>query len=145
LLNRFSSISFEQVFDLLLSTSQTTNTTKGSDERDLLFARLFGLHAIMQSSLLFRISLDDFRKLVSECCLLSEKKSWLREPAGWVLLKGIKALAAAKGNTDWMEDGLRATAEIASAGRGRTGWNPEQVALVVFLQSLETVGNKLSL
>jgi DNA polymerase phi len=130
------------VFDLVLSTSQTTNSTKGSDERDLLFARLFGLHAILQSELLSRSSPDDFRRAVSECCLLAEKKSYLREPAGWVLLKSLKALAETSG-VEWREEGLRAAAEIICSSGGRKGWTLEQVALIVGLQALGTVSRNI--
>jgi DNA polymerase phi len=77
----------------------------GQEQRDMYFARLFGLTSIIQSGLLFRqdppayssspaSSLEDFQKVLEELITLGEKKSWFRESCWWSVALALDVLFA---------------------------------------------------
>lgn len=122
---------------------------KGVEERDALFARLFGLGAIIESNLIFRstATLIDFKLVLGELWGLGEKKSWIRESAWFMILKAVKGLLGDEGEkVEWREEAVKAILrrvygydekEEQSAG-SRKGkgmdWTEEKVALSVVLQ-----------
>lgn len=76
---------------------------KGTDERDGLFARLFGLLALIESGCLFASlqqnkSAKEGAEVVGRvmACLveLGGKKGWLRESAWWGVLKALEGAIA---------------------------------------------------
>lgn len=73
---------------------------KGSDERDGLFARLFGLLALIQSGSLFvprQSTTDDAQVLADVLDCLTElggKKGWLRESAWWGIGQALEGVLA---------------------------------------------------
>lgn len=77
----------------------------GQEQRDMYFARLFGLTSIIQSGLLFRqeppaysstpaSSFEDFQKVLQELTALGEKKSWFTESCWWSIGLALDALFA---------------------------------------------------
>ena len=82
----------------------------GQEQRDMYFARLFGLTSIIQSGLLFRqepsaysstpaSSLEDFQRVLEELIALGEKKSWFTESCWWSISLALDALFAS--STPW--------------------------------------------
>jgi len=115
----------------------------GQEERDNLFARLFGITSVIQSGLITRngtlptsstsaSSLGGYESVVTTLVALGEKKSWLRESAWWVLASAIEALA--KSDVEWREQGAEVTLDTIYA-KG-SGWTPEKLALTLKLQAL---------
>ena len=115
----------------------------GQEERDNLFARLFGITSIIQSGLIARngtlttssisaSSLNSYESVVTTLVALGEKKSWLRESAWWVLVSAIGALA--KSDVEWKEQGVQAT--LGTIYAKGSGWTPEKLALTLRLQTL---------
>jgi DNA polymerase phi len=130
----------------------------GQEERDMLFARLFGLTAIIQSGLLLRTSpplppsasapstLESFRSVLDALRTLARAKSWLAEAAYWTIGRAMDHLAAAtEGDVPWREEGIRnlledmfgesssAEGEVPKGGRS---WTPEKLALALRAQML---------
>jgi len=90
---------------LILSYSSPSGKVKGQEERDLLFARLFGLYAVIRSGMLSNESLsqeDDFKRVVETVWLLGRSKTWLRESSGWIIVEAVKLMANSK--VSWKDD-----------------------------------------
>jgi len=128
---------------LILDASKTQGSMSGQEERDNLFARLFGITSVIQSGLITRngtlptsstsaSSLGGYESVVTTLVALGEKKSWLRESAWWVLASAIEALA--KSDVNWREQGVEVTLDTIYA-KG-SGWTPEKLALTLRLQAL---------
>ena len=118
----------------------------GQEERDVLFARLFGLTSIIQSGLLVRqtplptsastsalaSNLVGYKETVSQLLVLGEKKSWLRESAWWTTSLALDALNAS--DVSWKEEAVEAPVEHIFVDNKI--WTPEKVALTLKLQAL---------
>ena len=114
----------------------------GQEERDVLFARLFGLTSVIQSGLLLRDTslpssstaasdLASFKEVLAQLIALGEKKSWLRESAWWSVGLAVDALTASQ--VSWKDDAFDAT--IAAVYSESKMWTPEKVALTLKLQA----------
>ena len=90
----------------------------GQEERDVLFARLFGLTSVIQSGLLLRDTtlpssstvasdLASFKEVLAQLLALGEKKSWLRESAWWSI--GLAVDALVQSDVSWKDEALDAT------------------------------------
>jgi DNA polymerase phi len=115
----------------------------GQEERDVLFARLFGLTSVIQSGLLVRqttlppyastsslaSNLVGYKETLSQLLFLGEKKSWLRESAWWTAGLALDALNTS--DVSWKKEAIEAT--IDSIFVDNT-WTPEKVALAAKLQ-----------
>lgn len=79
--------------DKLVKASQVSSSMKGKELRSVLFGRLFGLQALVNSELLFNSAVSDLDLLISfvrHIVELSAMKSWLRETAMYTLCQFIQ-------------------------------------------------------
>ncbi|WWC68679.1 uncharacterized protein I206_102613 [Kwoniella pini CBS 10737] len=131
LLSRIKTVTTTQVLSLLIRNSQYSKNMKGSDERDMMFARLFGLTSVIQSNSLFSVTAtsNDFAKVVDELVKLGEAKAWMRESAWWILVGAVQGLLDSQ--VTWREQALKQTVEKVLDGNS---WNQEKVALVLMLE-----------
>jgi hypothetical protein len=143
LLSRLETVTCGQIMKLVLDASKTQGSMSGQEERDNLFARLFGITSIIHSGLIARngtlptsststSSLESYELVVTTLVALGEKKSWLRESAWWALVSAIETLA--KSDVEWKEQGVEVTLDTIYA-KG-SGWTPEKLALTLRLQAL---------
>jgi DNA polymerase phi len=143
LLSRLETVTCGQIIKLLLDASKTQGSMSGQEERDNLFARLFGITSIIHSGLIVRndtlptsststSSLESYELAITTLVALGEKKSWLREGAWWALVSAIETLA--KSDVGWKEQGVHLTLDSIYA-KG-SGWTPEKLALTLRLQTL---------
>lgn len=143
LLSRLDTVTCGQILKLLLDASKTQGSMSGQEERDNLFARLFGVTSIIHSGLIVRTgtlptsstsasSLESYELVVTTLIALGEKKSWLREGAWWALASAIENLA--RSDVEWKDQAVRATLDSIHA-KGST-WTPERLALTLRLQAL---------
>lgn len=113
----------------------------GQEERDVLFARLFGLTAIIQSGLLVRqqalstashvsSSLESFVSVLSELLALGEKKSWLKESCWWSV--GLAVDAVHSSVAPWKNDAISTVVKRVFI-EDKT-WTSEKVALYLKMQ-----------
>lgn len=116
---------------------------KGTDERDGLFARLFGLIALVQSGSLFSSIEGKAAKDASEVvgktlsCLveLGGKKGWLRESAWWGV---VQALEGAIGMSEG--EGRKVVLEkMLEVIREEKTFSQEKLALVLILEKADLV------
>ncbi|KAI0933631.1 hypothetical protein AcW1_005407 [Taiwanofungus camphoratus] len=146
LLSRIDTVTCSQILALILDSSKTQGSMTGQEERDVLFARLFGLTAIIRSGLLFRdtplpssassstlaSNLSCYKAVLAQLIALGEKKSWLRESAWWSISLAVDALNGSQ--ISWKEDAVESTT-TAIFLENKT-WTPEKVALTLKLQKL---------
>ncbi|KAF8274212.1 DNA polymerase phi-domain-containing protein [Lactarius quietus] len=158
LLSCVFTISCAQILALVLEVSCTTGNQTGQEERDLLFARLFGLASIVHSGLLIRTHppLPQSASLpsTSESCedvlkalrTLAHSKSWLSEAVYCVVGSALDLLAAARDeDVSWRENVvcvlLKEEFGETSPAEGRAiksgvVWTPEKIALGLRAQRL---------
>ncbi|KAF8212387.1 DNA polymerase phi-domain-containing protein [Mycena galopus ATCC 62051] len=147
LLSRLDTVTCSQILALVMDATKSQGSMTGQEERDVIFARLFGLTAIIQSGLIVRTkplpfsassqtsasSLASFQEAVSNLIALGEKKSWLRESAWWSLALAIDALNASE--VPWREGAFDATVECVFSEN--SAWSPEKVAITLKLQNIQ--------
>ena len=127
--------------NLIIQSTKSQGSITGQEERDILFARLFGITSIVQSGLLLRTtsigtsepskaSLEGFKEIILELIILGEKKSWLRESSWWTIILALDALQDS--NVDWKAEAIELTTQTIV----EKSWSSEKVALVLKLQEL---------
>ncbi|KAG2365801.1 hypothetical protein BDR07DRAFT_1398137 [Suillus spraguei] len=145
LLSRLDTITSAQVISMIVDGSKIQGSMTGQEERDVLFARLFGLATVIHSGLLVRqtplstspssatnsSSLESYKELVNHLLVLAEKKSWLRECAWWTIGQAIDAVI--KSSVPWKEEALVSALEVVY-DREKDFWTPETVAITLKLQ-----------
>jgi len=81
-----------------LNTSQVTNSLKGNEERDFIFAKLFGYIALMKTDRLLSICINEdvlALDILQRILKLQAMKGWLREVISEVLLEFFQLLCNA--------------------------------------------------
>ncbi len=130
-----------------MSSTKITKAISGQEERDILFARLFGITAIIQSGLLVRTdplsqspssstdasSLSAFNEIIAELISISGKKSWLRESVWWSLILALDALY--KSTVSWKEDAFQYVFQVIYHADAQ--WSPEKIAVTLSLQVMQ--------
>jgi len=116
----------------------------GQEQRDMLFARLFGFMSIIQSGLLVRAdslpksvlvevsTLSNYTDVLSQLIALGEKKSWLRESVWHAILAAIDILHSSK--VTWKADAVETTCQQIFVEY--KSWTPEKVAVALKMKSL---------
>ncbi|KZV92838.1 hypothetical protein EXIGLDRAFT_613837 [Exidia glandulosa HHB12029] len=137
LLARLDTVTANQMITLILEASETSNAMKGHEERDMLFARLFGLTALAQSGLLVRASdaatEDDFARVIDALDNLGQRKSWLAESAAWAVSRALDTLA--KSDVAWRDSAAKRAVKKSFADEtGAKEWTQENVALALHAQ-----------
>ncbi|CAE6417083.1 unnamed protein product, partial [Rhizoctonia solani] len=153
LLARLNTVDAAGIVSSILEASVTSNAMKGQEIRDTLFARLFGLTAVIQSDLLFRTSrlttslsapnesgpaastLAAFQTAITELINLGEKKSWLRESSWWSISLALKYLYSTQG-LEWKDEAIEWMVETIYRGDQAKEWTPEKLALTLAFQEL---------
>ncbi|GAA5938783.1 hypothetical protein JCM3775_001989 [Rhodotorula graminis] len=130
--------------NILAQVFDQTTPKQGADpreERDLYFARLMGLHALVRSGVLVRptdpAGADRWKECVGGLVSLANKKTWIREPSYWVVCDALAALCAAPDSLPWKHDALQwAVQRLVGDSREKArGFSPEKVAVVLVLQA----------
>ncbi|CAE6452304.1 unnamed protein product [Rhizoctonia solani] len=153
LLTRLNTVDAAGIISSILEASVTSNSMKGQEIRDTLFARLFGLTAVTQSGLLFRTSrlttslsspnqlgppassLAAYQTTITELFNLGDKKSWLRESSWWSIILALKHLYSTQG-VEWKDEAVEWTFETIYRGDRAKEWTPEKLGLTLTLQDL---------
>ena len=135
LLSHLKTVSANDVLVLLLKYSVVRGNMNGQEVRDLQFARLFGIYALVRSRLLYRASLSTFQRAFHILVQVASYKSWLSEPCGWVLTELVEPLA--RNDPDrpsWADDALGWIADQLSSHRSLS---PETLALALQITQMD--------
>ncbi|KAL4076956.1 DNA polymerase phi-domain-containing protein [Scleroderma yunnanense] len=151
LLSRINTVTCTQVLSLISDSTKKQGSMTGQEERDVLFARLFGLTTVIRSGLLVRqtplpssgsvnsqvSSLESYKEVLEKLLEIGEAKSWLRESAWWTIGLAIDAVQAAPSSLPWKMEALDITVEHLFSKERESGfWTPENVAMLLKLQPL---------
>lgn len=119
----------------------------GQEERDVLFARLFGIAAVVRSGLLVRqtplpstssnapaSSLETYTSVLTYLLEIGELKSWLRESAWWTI--GLAIDAVHSSSVPWKVEALDSTIKAVYLKDEGNLWTSDKVAITLRLQPL---------
>ena len=135
LLTHLKTVSANDVLVLLLKYSVVHGNMNGQEVRDLQFARLFGIYALVRSRLLYRAYLSTFQRAFHILIHVASYKSWLSEPCGWVLTELVEPLARNEPDRpSWADDALAWIADQLSSHRSLS---PETLALALQLTHMD--------
>lgn len=73
------SVTVSRMLDLLDEYTLVTSGMKGREEREMVFGKLFGLHAIVRSEILKRATWPDLDRLVADLLKFSLSKTYMKE------------------------------------------------------------------
>ncbi|KAG6845192.1 hypothetical protein H0H87_012749 [Tephrocybe sp. NHM501043] len=146
LLSRIETVTCSQIVTLIVDGTSTQGSMTGQEERDVLFARLFGLTAIIRSGLVVRAgslptsassaadasTSASFEETIKLLIALGEKKSFLRESAWWTINLAIDALKDAK--VTWKDSVVDAILQQLFVEYDI--WSPEKVGVALKLQAI---------
>lgn len=144
LISRINSVTCAQIITLISDSTKAHGSMTGQEERDVLFARLFGFMSIIQSGLLVRIgsssnsapvemsTLSNYTDILSQLITLGEKKSWLRESVWHTILTAIDVLHSSK--VTWKSDAVETTCQQIFVEY--KFWTPEKIAVALKMKSL---------
>ena len=118
----------------------------GQEERDILFARLFGIMSVIQSGLVVRTgplptsassaalasTLQSYENIIVQLLDLGNQKSWLRESAWFVISLAVNALY--ESDVSWKENAVEKTLQHLFIDNKI--WSTEKIALALKLQDL---------
>ena len=145
LLLRLDTIWCSQILNLVIDSTKHQGSMKGQEERDILFARLFGIMSIIQSGLVVRTkplpssassvttasSSEAYEQIINSLVTLGEQKSWLRESAWFTL--GLATDALHESDVTWKEEAINVTLDALFVKY--TIWSIEKLALALKLQN----------
>ncbi|KAF8843637.1 hypothetical protein BDN67DRAFT_945267 [Paxillus ammoniavirescens] len=148
LLSRIDTVTCAQVTALIINSTKRLGSMTGQEERDVLFARLFGLTAVVQSGLLVRqkplpsssssntpvSSLQTYKTVLAHLLEIGEAKSWVRESAWWTI--GLAIDMAQSSSVSWKVEALSSTVEALYSKEKESLWSPEKIAMTLKLQPL---------
>ena len=115
----------------------------GQEERDVLFARLFGTMSVIQSGLAVRTgplstsaalasTLQSYEDIIVQLLDLGNQKSWLRESAWFVISLAVDTLY--ESDVSWKENAVEKTLQHLFIENKI--WSTEKIALALKLQDL---------
>lgn len=144
MLSRLDTVSCHQVLCLITDTTKQNGSINGQEERDILFARLFGAMSVIQSGLAVRTtplpslscsttfasSAESYEEIIQFLVALGDQKSWLRESAWFTV--GLAVDVLTDSDVPWKGEAVAKTLDILFIKH--TVWSIEKLALAVKLQ-----------
>ncbi|CAO1618292.1 unnamed protein product [Parajaminaea phylloscopi] len=125
----------KDVLALIKKHSTAAGKVSRSEERNLLFARLFGIQALLRSGLLLghpHARVAEVKETVQLLVELGQAKAWLSESAGWILAELLDESISKCPNKDLREHALQVLVQHATSGE----LSPEKLALLLKLSPL---------
>ncbi|CEQ39726.1 SPOSA6832_01297 [Sporobolomyces salmonicolor] len=131
------------VLPQLIDATTSKSGLDAREERDLLFARLMGLHALVRSGVLVRPTGpasnagESWKEVVLALVQLGNTKSWIKEPGYWVVCEALRVLLEVDDEVAWKDETVKwAVQRLLNDAREKAkGWSPEKVAVVLVLQT----------
>jgi DNA polymerase phi len=109
--------------------SDTANVGSSQEERDHYFGRLFGLEALIKSSILFLETspLNYWIQVLNLVFELAKKKTWLREECGWIVYDALPTIFESETKTKFFQVTID---RLCANGLAKT---PEGVAIWLYI------------
>lgn len=92
---KYPNLTFEKVLSLLVEKTKPEGDLSGQEEKDHYLGLLFGLKSFVRAKILFE---DDERwwVVLDKLFELCEKKPWVREECGWIILEALAQMSQAQ-------------------------------------------------
>lgn len=132
LLSRISyAVTAREILVLVLKYSNPQVAASRQEQKDFMFAKLFGIMGLVQSGLLVQelAGVEEWKRAMSILIALSGDKPWMAESCAWVMVSAIaqlqdhKDLAWGKEAEDWMTQQITSTKDLS----------PEKLAVLLQL------------
>ncbi|KAJ1030383.1 hypothetical protein NDA16_001292 [Ustilago loliicola] len=133
LLSRLNyAVTAHEILTLILKYSNPQVAASRQEQKDFMFAKLFGIMSLVQSNLLVQqtASVADFKRSMQILIALSSDKPWMAESCAWVMVNAVAQLerddvklAWTKEAQTWMTQQISSTKELS----------PEKLAIMLQL------------
>lgn len=91
---KYKELTFEKVMGLLISKTKPEGDLSGQEVKDHSLGLLFGLESLVKARILFVDEWEDrWSAVLDSLFKLVEKKSWVREQCGWVIMEALDQMA----------------------------------------------------
>ncbi|KIS71846.1 DNA-directed DNA polymerase [Mycosarcoma maydis] len=106
LLSRISyAVTAKEILVLILKYSNPQLAASRQEQKDFMFAKLFGVMSLVQSDLLLQptATLGDFKRSMRILITLSSDKPWMAESCAWVMVNAVAQLQRCDVQIDWAQ------------------------------------------
>lgn len=133
LLSRISyAVTAKEVLTLILKYSNPQVAASRQEQKDFMFAKIFGVMSLVQSDLLIQPSatITEFKRSMRILIALSSDKPWMAESCAWVMVSAIAQLQRDNVQIPWAQAAQSwMTAQISSTKE----LSPEKLAVMLQL------------
>jgi DNA polymerase phi len=107
---KYTGLTFDTLLEFLVAKTKPEGDLNGQEFKDHFLGLLFGLQSFVRAKILFK---DDERwfTILNKLFELQEKKPWIREECGWVILEAFEQM-----DQDQAQRTLRKLHEVGLAG-----------------------------
>ncbi|GAC95632.1 hypothetical protein PHSY_003208 [Pseudozyma hubeiensis SY62] len=133
LLSRISyAVTAKEILTLILKYSNPQVAASRQEQKDFMFAKLFGIMSLVQSDLLVQptATLHDFKRSMRILIALSSDKPWMAESCAWVMVNAVAQIQRpdvkigwSQAAQSWMTEQISSTKELS----------PEKLAVLLQL------------
>jgi DNA polymerase phi len=98
---KYGELTFDKVLNILVQKTKPDGDLSGQEEKDHALGLLFGLQCFVRAKVLFLEDNSEHRweKVFAALMLLAEKKPWLREEIGWVIVESLVQMSQTQAET----------------------------------------------
>ncbi|KAJ1030918.1 hypothetical protein NDA18_002147 [Ustilago nuda] len=133
LLSRLNyAVTAKEMLTLILKYSNPEVAASRQEQKDFMFAKLFGIMTLVQSHLLIQptATVQDFKRSMQILIALSSDKPWMAESCTWVMVNAVAQLQRPHLNFQWTTEAQCWMADQISSTKEPT---PEKLALMLQL------------
>ncbi|EST09894.1 DNA polymerase V [Kalmanozyma brasiliensis GHG001] len=125
-------VSAKEILTLVLKYSNPQVAASRQEQKDFMFAKLFGIMSLVQSELLVQPSatISDFKRSMSILIALSSDKPWMAESCAWVMVQAVAQLQRADVEIEWSQAAQSWMTEQISSTKELS---PEKLAVMLQL------------
>ncbi|CDU23885.1 related to DNA polymerase V [Sporisorium scitamineum] len=114
-------VTAKEILTLVLKYSNPQVAASRQEQKDFMFAKLFGIMSLVQSDLLVQptAAIDDFKRSMRILIALSSDKPWMAESCAWVMVNAVAQLQRpdvqinwSQAAQSWMTEQISSTKEL---------------------------------
>ncbi|SJX60313.1 related to DNA polymerase V [Sporisorium reilianum f. sp. reilianum] len=98
-------VTANEILTLVLKYSNPQVAASRQEQKDFMFAKLFGIMSLVQSDLLVQptATIHDFKRPMRILIALSSDKPWMAESCAWVMVNAVAQLQRPEVQIDWAD------------------------------------------
>ncbi|TKY90506.1 hypothetical protein EX895_000504 [Sporisorium graminicola] len=127
-------VTANEILILVLKYSNPQVAASRQEQKDFMFAKLFGIMSLVQSDLLVQptATIDDFKRSMRILIALSSDKPWMAESCAWVMVNAVAQLQHPEVSVDWAHSAQSWMTEQISSTKELS---PEKLAILLQLSN----------